>query len=68
MGCEEGFGFDFVVDVFANCPSEAHSVVSAGSAADFIEDDEAAVGCVVNDIGCFLHFDHEGALAFCEVV
>ena len=70
VGGEEGFGFDggFVVEVFGDGPGDADAVEGAGAAADFVEDDEAAGGGVVEDVGGFLHFDHEGAASAGEVV
>ena len=36
--------------------------------ADFVENDETAIGGVVDDERGFVHFDHEGRLALREVI
>src|SRR5260370_22547009 len=54
---------DLVVQILGNGPSQTHAVVGAGAAADLIEDHQAAVGGVVEDVGGFGHLDHKGAAA-----
>ena len=54
--------------IFRHCPGNAETVVSAGAPADFVQDDQAPVRGVVEDIGGFLHFHQKGALAAGQVV
>src|SRR5207244_9450219 len=54
---------DLIVQILGNGPSQTHAVVGAGAAADLIEDHQAAVGGVVEDVGGFGHLDHESAAA-----
>ena len=68
VGGEEGAGLDGVVEVFGDGPGDGEAVEGGGAAADFVEDDEGAVGGVVDDEGGLVHLDHEGGLALGEVV
>ena len=70
VGREEGLGLDGrgVVQVLDDGPGDGNSVEGAGAAADFVEDDQGGGGGVVEDVGGFLHLDHEGGAAADEVV
>jgi len=68
MGGEEGFGANLVMEEFDQGPCEAQAIESAGAAADLVEDDEAAPGRVVEDVGRLAHLDHEGGLAAGEII
>ena len=68
MGGEKRARLDFVVQKFRHAPGDREPVEGRGAAADFVEDDEAALGGVVHDIGGLVHLDHEGRLAAREVV
>ncbi len=68
MGGEEGAGADDEGEVFGYGPGETQAVQGAGAAADFVEDDEAFFGGVVEDVGGFDHFDHEGGLSAVDFV
>ena len=70
VGGEEGAGFALggVVEVFDDGPGDGDAVEGGGAAADFVKDDEGAGGGVVEDVGGFLHLDHEGGAAAGEVV
>src|SRR6516165_6286882 len=68
MSGEERFGADLVVQVLDDGPREAEAVEGAGAATDFIEDDQAALGGVVEDVSSLAHFDHEGGLATGQVI
>ena len=43
-------------------------VVSAGAAPQFVEEDEAALGDIVQDIGSLAHLHHERALAYRYII
>ena len=59
---------DLVVQKFRHAPCDRESVEGGCSAADFIQNDEAALSRVVYDVRCFVHFDHEGRLAARKIV
>jgi hypothetical protein len=52
----------------ATAQAHADAVVSAGASADLIEHDERTGGGVVEDVGRFVHLDHEGRVAAGEFV
>jgi len=56
------------VEVLDYRPRNREAVVGGGAAADLVEDDEGAVGGVVEDVGGLVHLDHEGGVATGEVV
>ena len=58
----------FFRQLFNHGPGNGQAVVSGCTPPDFIEDDEAPVRGVVQDIGGFVHLDHEGRLAAAQVV
>ena len=64
VGGKEGFGpnFGIVVDVFHHCPGDRQAIVSTGSPAYFIQNQQASAAALGEDDGGFDHFDHEGAL------
>ncbi len=68
MRGEERAGAQRGVEIFRDRPRDAQAVEGARAAADFVEDDEAAVGRVVEDVRGLVHLDHEGALAAAEIV
>ena len=68
MGGEEGAAGCDVVEVLGHAPGDGEPVEGRGAAADFVEDDETAVGRVVEDGGGLVHLDHEGGLSAREVV
>ena len=49
-------------------PRNAQAVEGGRAAADFVEHDETARRRMVQDVGGFLHFDHEGGMAAGDVV
>ncbi len=55
-------------DVLGDRPGEAQAVERAGAAADLVENHQAAVGGVVQNVGGFGHLDHEGGLAAVDFV
>ena len=57
-----------VVDVFDDGAGDGEAVPGGGAAADFIEDDEAAVAAAGEDARRLDHLDHEGALARVNLV
>ncbi len=68
VGGEKGARPDLVVQEFRHAPRDREPVESRCSATDFVQDDEAALGCVVHDIGRLVHFDHEGRLAARKII
>ncbi len=57
-----------VVQVLDHGPSYGHPVVGTRSAAYLVQQDDAAVGEVVDDGGRFKHLDHKGRFALRDVV
>lgn len=68
VGGEEAAAAGGVEQVGDDGPGDGDAVGGAGAASDFIQEDEAVWGGVVEDVCGFGHFDHEGGLAFGEVV
>ena len=60
--------FAVLVQVFDNGPGNAQAVEGARAAAELVDEEQAAAGGVVEDIGGLVHLHHEGALATGEVV
>ena len=56
------------VEIFGHGPGDAQAIEGARATSDFIEDDQAARGGVVQDIGRLVHLNHKGALAASEIV
>ena len=61
-------GVDVLQAVFDDGPGDGHAVEGTRTAADFIEDEQAAAGGVFQDVRHFLHFHHERTLAGEDVV
>ena len=57
-----------LVQVFDNGPGNAQAVEGASATAEFVDEEQAAAGGVVEDIGGLVHLHHKGALAAGEVV
>jgi len=57
-----------VVQVLDHRPGDGNTVVGTRAAADFVQQDDAAVGDVIEDAGRFEHLDHEGRFALRDVV
>ena len=64
MGGKEGTGAGAFggVEVFNDGPGDGETVVGAGAAPDFVEDDEAFGAGVIEDVGGLVHLDHEGGV------
>lgn len=54
--------------MFGDGVREGKTVKSRSAASDFVHEDEGLVGGVVEDVGGFAHFDHEGGAVGGEVV
>ena len=63
-----GTGRRMVVQVFDHRPGDRNTVVGARTASDFVQQDDAAVGNIVQDAGRLEHLDHEGRFALRNVV
>ena len=48
--------------------SDPHGDQSVPNPTDFIEDNKAAIGHIVEDIGHLIHLHHKGALSFADVI
>ncbi len=70
MGGKEGAGTGAFggVEVFNDGPGDGKAVVGAGTAPDFVEDDEAFGAGVIEDVGGLVHLDHEGGVSPGEFV
>ena len=68
VGGKEGAAFDFIVQVLGDGPGDGEAIEGGGAAADFIENDEAFFGGVIDDEGGLIHLDHEGGLSFGEII
>ena len=68
VGCEESARFDFVVEKFRHAPCDGQPIERGCSSADLIENDETSLRGVVDDVGSFIHFDHERGLATGKIV
>lgn len=54
--------------LFRDGKSDSETVVGRGRAAEFVEEDEAAVGCAAENVGGFAHFDEEGRCLEFQIV
>ena len=54
--------------VFGDGVREGEAVEGGGAASDFVHEDEGLVGGVVEDVGGFAHFDHEGGAVGGKVI
>ena len=54
--------------MFDHRPGDAETVIGAGASANLIQDDQAAIGGVVENVGSLVHFDHEGRVPAREFV
>ena len=68
VGGKEAEGFVFLQQMFGNGLRKGEAVESRSAATDFVHKDEGLVGGVVEDVGGFAHFDHEGGAVGGEVV
>ena len=56
------------MDIFDDGPGDGDAIVGAGAASQFIKEDEASLGEVVEDAGRLVHLHHEGGLAQSDVI
>ena len=63
-----GTGRRMVVQVFDHRPGDRNTVVGTRTASDFVQQDDAAVGNIVQDAGRLEHLDHEGRFALRNIV
>ena len=68
MGGEQGEGADAGGQVLGAGARQRQAVVGAGAAADLIHQHQAAGGGVVEDVGGFGHFHHEGGASRGQLV
>jgi hypothetical protein len=68
MGGEEGPRTDRGMQILGQRPGNADPVERTGSPPDLIEEDQAAVGGGVDDVGGLMHFHEERAFARSDVV
>ena len=68
MRREQRARFDFIVQEFRDTPCNRKPVECRCSAADLVQNNQAALSRVVHDVGCLVHLDHERRPATCEIV
>ena len=68
MRREQRARFDFIVQKFRDTPRNRKPVECRCSAADLVQNNQAALSRVVHDVGCLVHLDHERRPATCEIV
>src|SRR5438105_9144495 len=68
MGGEERAGAGVLLQMLDYRPGDREAVEGGGSAANFVEEDEARRRGVIEDAGDFAHFDEEGGAAASEIV
>ena len=61
-------GRSFSVEVFQNRPGNGVAVNGTGSSADFIQENQTPLRCIVQDVCKLQHLDHEGTLSSGKVV
>ncbi len=54
--------------VFGNSLCKGEAVKSRSASTDFVHKDEGLLGGVVEDVGGFAHFDHEGGAVGGKVI
>ncbi len=57
-----------VVQVLRHCPRDTQAIESARSSSDLVKNDQTFPGGVVENVGTFLHLDHESALSPGQVI
>ena len=57
-----------LVDILYNSPGNRYTIVGRGTSSLFIEEHEAARTDIVEDIRSLGHLDHEGRLAYGDIV
>ena len=70
MGRKQRLGSDFlpVADILHHSPCNGQPVESACPPADFIQDNQAVLCCISQNIGCFAHFNHKGTLSAGKII
>src|SRR5437588_1673003 len=68
MRGEQRFGPDLIMQMLDDRPCQAQPVERAGAASNFVQNDQAAEGGVVEDVGGLTHLDHERRLTAREIV
>src|ERR1043166_2854466 len=68
MRCEQCSRFDLVMEKFGDAPGDRQTIERRCPAADLIENHEAALGGIVNDVRGLVHLHHERGLPAREIV
>ena len=68
MGGEQGKSPDVVCQVSGAGPGQGQPVVSAGAAADLVDQDQAYIRGIVQDSGGLHHFRHEGGFPRGDII
>src|SRR5690606_40255805 len=69
MGGKKGLGpCRMLMKVFRNCPGYGNSVVSTGTPAYFVKEDQASFGQIVKDGGGFVHLYHKSGVSHRDIV
>ena len=56
------------MQVFNYSPCNREAIVSASASSDLVEDDEAALGRVVENVSRLVHLDHESRVASSQLI
>jgi hypothetical protein len=59
---KKGAAVDLVVEIFRDTPSNGEPVECRGAASDFIQDHQALLRGIVENVGRLVHFNHESRL------
>ena len=68
VGGKKAPAFINFMEVFDHRPRNRQTVKGCRPTADFIQDHQGAVGCLIKDRGGFDHFNHEGRTTACQIV
>ena len=68
VSSKEAEGFVFLQQVFGDGLGKGEAIKSRSAATDFVHKDEGLLGGVVEDVGGFAHFDHEGGAVGGKVI
>ena len=59
MGGKQGLGPDLGGELFGNRLSQGAAIRRAGSPADFVENDQTPLGCMLQDVRRLHHLNHK---------
>ena len=56
------------MQIFNHRPGNTQTVVGAGAATDFVQNNERSFGSTVQNVGGFQHFHHKRRLPACQII